>query len=111
MTAVSDNPQRLAADASFAALAGTSPVDASSGKQRRHRLNRGGNRELNNAIWRVVMVRLRWDDTTKAYMARRTAEGKTKREIVRCLKGYVARRIWAVYRDYQNVTNVTQLAA
>jgi transposase len=111
VTAVGDNPQRLATDATFAALAGTSPLDASSGKQRRHRLNRGGNRELNNAIWRVVMVRLRWDDTTKAYMARRTAEGKTKKEIVRCLKRYVARRIWTIYRDHLSVTNATPLAA
>lgn len=111
ITAVGDNPGRLATDATFAALAGTSPVDASSGRQRRHRLNRGGNRELNNAIWRIVMVRLRWDKATKDYMARRTAEGKTKKEVIRCLKRYVARQIWTIYRDHLNVTNVTPLPA
>jgi transposase len=107
VTAVGDNPERLATEGSFAALAGTSPVDASSGRQRRHRLNRGGNRELNNAIWRIVMVRLRWDPTTKAYMTRRITEGKTKREIVRCLKRYVARQIWAIYRDHPTTTKTT----
>ena len=107
VTAVGDNPEHMLTEGTFAALAGTSPVDASSGKHRRHRLNRGGNRALNNAIWRIVMVRLRWDETTPAYMARRTAEGKTKKEIVRSLKRYVARQIWTIYRDSTAVTHVT----
>jgi transposase len=89
-----DNPERLKSDAAFAALCGVSPIDASSGKQERHRLNRGGDRQANHAVWRIVMVRLRHDPRTKAYVARRISEGKTKREAVRCLKRYVARRIW-----------------
>ena len=61
-------------------------------------LNRGGNRTANNALWRVVLVRMRWDQRTRDYVARRTAEGKTKREIMRCLKRYVAREIYRVLR-------------
>ncbi|MGI0151446.1 MAG: IS110 family transposase, partial [Thermoplasmata archaeon] len=84
-----DNPGRLASDASFAALCGASPVDASSGKQVRHRLNRGGDRQANSALWRIVYTRMRYDPRTIAYVERRTKEGKTKKEIVRCLKRYV----------------------
>ncbi|MHB1534732.1 MAG: IS110 family RNA-guided transposase [Acidimicrobiales bacterium] len=89
-----DNPQRMRSDASFAALCGASPVDASSGKQVRHRLNRGGDREANSALWRIVQTRMRFDPETKAYVQRRTNEGKTTAEIVRCLKRYVAREIY-----------------
>lgn len=89
-----DNPARLRTEASFAALCGASPVDASSGKQRRHRLNRGGDRQANSALWRIVFTRMAVDPRTKAYMARRTAEGKTTREIIRCLKRYVAREVY-----------------
>jgi transposase len=89
-----DNPERLHSEAAFAALCGASPVEASSGKTVRHRLNRSGDRQGNHALWRIVMVRLTYDDATKAYVARRTAEGKTKREIVRCLKRYVAREVF-----------------
>ena len=67
MIAAGDNPDRLRSEASFAALCGVSPLDASSGKQQRHRLNRGGNRDANMALWRIVLVRLRWDPTTRAY--------------------------------------------
>lgn len=94
-----DNPERLKSDAAFAAVCGASPLDASSGKQQRHRLNRGGDRQANHALWRIVMVRLRFDPTTQAYVARRLREGKTKREAVRCLKRYVARRIWRLLAD------------
>jgi transposase len=94
LVAAGDNPDRLNSEAAFAALCGSSPVDASSGKQERHRLNRGGDRQANNALWRIVMVRLRHDARTRDYLARRIREGKTKREAVRCLKRYVARRIW-----------------
>ena len=78
-------------EASFAALCGASPVDASSGKQIRHRLNRGGDRQANSALWTIAMTRLAHDPRTRAYLARRTAQGKTKKEIIRCLKRYIAR--------------------
>lgn len=94
LVAAGDNPERLRNEASFAALCGASPVEASSGKITRHRLNRGGNREANNALWRIVMVRLTCDPATQAYAARRRSEGKTDREIKRCLKRYVAREIF-----------------
>jgi transposase len=89
-----DNPARVRREASFAALCGASPVDASSGKQLRHRLNRGGDRQANSALWTIAMTRLARDPRTKAYAARRTAEGKTKKEIIRCLKRYIAREIY-----------------
>jgi transposase len=89
-----DNPDRLRTEASFAALCGASPVDASSGKQRRHRLNRGGDRQANSALWRIVFTRMATDPRTQAYVARRTSEGKTTREITRCLKRYVAREVY-----------------
>ena len=94
LSTVGDNPDRLASDASFAALCGASPVDASSGKQRRHRLNRGGDRQANSALWRIVIVRMSHDPRTRAYVARRTKEGKTTKEIIRCLKRYVAREVY-----------------
>jgi transposase len=89
-----DNPGRVRKEASFAALCGASPVDASSGKQLRHRLNRGGDRQANSALWTIAMTRLACDPRTKAYVARRTAEGKTKKEIIHCLKRYIAREIY-----------------
>ncbi|MGE5287808.1 MAG: IS110 family transposase [Micromonosporaceae bacterium] len=89
-----DNPGRVRREASFAALCGASPVDASSGKQIRHRLNRGGDRQANSALWTIAMTRLAHDPRTKAYAARRTAEGKTRKEIIRCLKRYIAREIY-----------------
>jgi transposase len=91
-----DNPARLHSEAAFAALCGTSPVEASSGTTRRHRLNRGGDRHANAALHRIVIVRLRWHQPTRDYVARRTAEGKTKKEILRCLKRYIAREVFAV---------------
>jgi transposase len=88
-----DNPVRVRTEASFAALCGASPVDASSGKQIRHRLNRGGDRQANSALWTITMTRLAHDPRTKAYLARRSAEGKTKKEIIRCLKRYRPRNL------------------
>jgi transposase len=96
LIAAGDNPERLRSEAAFAALCGASPVEASSGKTRRHRLNRGGDRQANAALHRVVIVRLRWHQPTRDYVARRTAEGKSKKEILRCLKRYVAREVFAV---------------
>jgi transposase len=89
-----DNPARLRTEASFAALCGASPAGASSGKQRRHRLNRGGDRQANSALWRIVFTRMATDPRTQAYVARRTTEGKTTKEIIRCLKRYVAREVY-----------------
>ena len=90
-----DNPGRLRSEAAFSMLCGSSPLEASSGKTVRHRLNRGGDRDANNALWTIAMV-LSCDERTQRYLARRTAEGKSKREIIRCLKRYIARE---VYRD------------
>ena len=80
-------------------LCGASPIQASSGKTTRHRLNRGGDRQANAALYRIVVVRLRWDQPTKDYVARRTKEGKSKKELIRCLKRYVAREVFAVLKD------------
>ncbi len=88
------NPGRVRSDASFAALCGASPVDASAGKQVRHRLNRGGDRQANSALSTIAMTRLAHDPRTKAYLARRTSEGTTKKEIIRYLKRYIAREIY-----------------
>ncbi len=96
LVAAGDNPDRLKSEAAFSMLCGSSPIEASSGQVIRHRLNRGGDRQANAALYRIVMVRLRWDSTTREYMARRTREGKSKREIVRCLKRYVAREVYTV---------------
>lgn len=94
--AAGDNPDRLKSEASFAALCGVSPVEASSGKVVRHRLNRGGNRQANCAIHRIVVSRMATDDRTRAYVAKRTKEGKSKKEIMRCLKRYVAREVYGI---------------
>jgi transposase len=91
-----DNPERLGSEASFASLCGVSPIEASSGKVVRHRLNRGGNRDANRALHVLVLGRMSWDERTREYVARRTAEGKSGREILRCLKRYVAREVYRV---------------
>jgi transposase len=88
------HPGRCRSEAAFAALGGTSPVPASSGMTIRHRLNRGGDRALNRAIHAIALVRMRNCPRTRAYVARRTAEGKTPREIRRCLKRYIARELY-----------------
>lgn len=93
LIAAGDNPERLRSEASFAALCGVSPVEASSGKTQRRRLNRGGNRQANCALYTIVLARLRWDTRTRGYIDRRVSEGKTRREALRCLKRYVAREI------------------
>lgn len=89
-----DNPERLRNEASFAALCGTNPIPASSGKTNRHRLNRGGDRHANAALWRITIVRLNSDPRSKSYLARRIAEGKSKPEAIRCLKRYIAREVF-----------------
>ena len=82
-----------------AALCGVNPIPASSGKTTRHRLNRSGDRQANAALYRIVVVRLRYDPQTKAYMRRRTGEGMSKTEVILCLKRYVAREVFAVLRE------------
>ncbi|WP_460854185.1 IS110 family RNA-guided transposase [Nocardioides montaniterrae] len=94
-----DNPHRLRSEAAFAALCGVSPLPASSGRTDRHRLNRGGDRAANCALYTVVMVRMRYDQRTRDYVARRTEQGLTKREIMRCLKRYVARELLPLIRE------------
>jgi transposase len=91
---VGDNPERIRSEAAFAKLCGACPIPASSGKTSRHRLNRGGNRQANAALYRVVIVRMRGHQPTIDYVRRRTAEGKGKMEIIRCLKRFVAREIF-----------------
>ena len=88
-----DNPERLHSEAAFAHLCGVAPIRASSGKTNRHRLNRGGDRSANHALWTIAMSRRTCDQRTIAYVARRTAEGLSTREITRCLKRYIAREV------------------
>jgi hypothetical protein len=95
-----DNSERLHSEGSFAKLCGVASLEASSGRVRRHRLNRGGDRQANHALWRIVLVRVHCDPRTRAYVARRRAEGLSTREIMRCLKRYVAREIYRVLTAY-----------
>tara|TARA_Y100000310_G_scaffold320278_1_gene376573 strand:+ start:210 stop:1283 length:1074 start_codon:yes stop_codon:yes gene_type:complete len=99
LVTASDQPQRLTSEAGFAALCGVSPIPASSGKTNRHRLNRGGDRQANSALHRIVIVRLRYDQRTRAYMERRIGEGLSKLEVIRCLKRYVAREVFALLKS------------
>ena len=89
-----DNPERLRSEAAWAHLCGVSPLQASSGKVTRHRLNRGGDRQANRALWTIVITRLASDPETQAYMERRVKEGRSKREVIRILKRYVAREVY-----------------
>lgn len=91
---VGDNPERIKSEAALAKLCGVCPIPASSGKTNRMRLNRGGNRQANAALYRVTIVRMRDHGPTKAYVAKRTLDGKGKREIIRCLKRYIVREIY-----------------
>jgi len=94
LVSAGDNPQRLQSEAAFARLCGVAPIPVSSGRIDRHRLHRGGDRLANNALWRIALVRMHCHQPTKDYVARRTSEGKTKPEILRCLKRYVAREVY-----------------
>jgi transposase len=91
-----DNPQRLTSAAAFAALCGVNPTEASSGKTTRHRLNRGGDRRANSALYTIVLTRLGRDRRTREYANRRTTQGKSTKEIIRCLKRYVARELFRI---------------
>ena len=105
------HPGRCRNDAAFAALSGTSPLQASSGRTVRHRLNRGGDRALNSTIHTIATVRMRSCPTTQAYVTRRTAEGKTIREIRRCLKRYIARELYRTLTATMTTTADTRNAA
>jgi transposase len=94
LIAAGDHPERLRSEAAWAHLCAVAPIPASSGKVTRRRLNPGGNREANHALWRIVITRMGSDPATRAYVGRRTAEGLSKKEIIRCLKRYVAREVY-----------------
>jgi len=94
LIAAGDHPGRLRSEAAWAHLCATAPIPASSGKVTRHRLNRGGDRQANHALWRIVITRMSCHPATRAYVQRRTAEGLSKKEIIRCLKRYAAREIY-----------------
>ncbi|GGO97369.1 IS110 family transposase [Wenjunlia tyrosinilytica] len=105
LTSAGDNPDRLRSEAAFAHLCGAAPVPASSGRTNRHRLNRGGDRQANNALHTIVLVRMKYDQRTRDYVARRTAEGMTKKDVIRCLKRFVARE---VYRHLPHMIHTTK---
>jgi transposase len=94
LVAAGDNPDRLRSEAAFAHLCGVAPIPASSGKTQRHRLNRGGDRDANRALYLLAIGRLGWDGRTRTYADKRGREGKSKAEIIRCLKRYIAREIY-----------------
>jgi transposase len=102
-----DNPQRLRGEASFAHLCGVAPIPASSGRTHRHRLNRGGDRHANNALWRIALVRMRCHPPTRAYVERRTKQGLSKLDIMRCLKRYIAREVYHHLTDPPAITPAT----
>ena len=102
LIAAGDNPERMRTEASYAALCGASPIEASSGKTSRRRLNRGGDRQANVALYRITLTRLRYDPRTQEYLKRRMAEGKTRREAIRCLKRYIAREVYVLIQPTAN---------
>jgi transposase len=105
-----DNPDRFHSDAALAALCGASPVAASSGKTVRHRLNRGGDRQANNALWVIALTRLRDDPCTRAYAERRTTQGKTPKDVLRCVKRYLARELLPLLKADLHQANGSPLA-
>jgi transposase len=95
LVSAGDNPERLHSEAAWAHLCGVAPIPASSGKSAgRYRLDRGGDRQANSALWRIVMVRIAHDPTTTAYFERKVKEGRSKRDVIRLLKRYVAREVY-----------------
>jgi transposase len=104
------NTDRLHSEPAFAMLCGVAPIPASSGKTHRHRLNRGGDRQANAALYRVVLCRMRWDPRTRAYVERRTKEGLSKKDIIRCLKRMIARELYYVLRPTQPTENLASTA-
>jgi transposase len=105
LVAIGDNPDRLRSEAAFAHLCGVAPIPASSGKTSRHRLHRGGDRSGNRALHIAVIVRLRYDPRARQYAARRTTQGMSMPEIIRCQKRYLAREVFTALRaDYAAIT-------
>jgi transposase len=98
LIAAGDHPERLRSEAAWAHMCAVAPIPASSGKTRRHRLNRGGNREASHALWRIVITRMSAHPATRTYLERRTEEGLPEKEIIRCLKRYVAREVYSHLR-------------
>jgi transposase len=98
LVAAGDHPERLRSEAAWVQLCGAAPIPASSGKVIRHRLNRGGDRQANRALWQIVITRMSWDPRTRIYVERRSKQGRSKREIMRCLKRYVAREVYPLLR-------------
>ena len=99
LIAAGDHPERLRSEAAWAHLCAVAPIPASSGKRTRHRLNRGGDRQANHALWRIVITRMSSHPPTRAYVERRTEEGLSKKEIIRCLKRYIAREVYPCLRE------------
>jgi len=103
-----DNPERIHSEAAFAKLAGISPVPTGPGMTSgKHRINHGGYRQLNAAIYRTVIVRMQHHEPTKAYVTRRTTEGKSKRDIIRCLKRYVIREVYQLIKVNPRTGEIT----
>ena len=102
-----DNSQRLRSEAAFAHLCGAAPIPASSGRTHRHRLNRGGDRQANHALWRITLVRMHCHPPTRAYVERRTKQGLSKLDIMRCLKRYIAREVYHHLTDPPAITPAT----
>jgi transposase len=111
LVTVGDNPERITTEAKFAALVGVAPIPASSGKTSRHRLSRGGDRQANKAIHHIALVRMSCDARTKTYVSKRRQEGKTSKEIIRCLKRYIAREIYEQLLHPQPAPNAGNLRA
>ena len=109
LVAAGDNPERMKSEKSFAALCGSSPVQASSGQTIRHRLNRGGNRKANQALWRIATTRMQNDARTQAYVTKRETEGKNRKEIIRCLKRHIAREIYRLLTNPPPTPNCARL--
>jgi transposase len=111
MIVAGDNPERVRSEAAFAKLCGACPIPASSGVTNRHRLFRGGHRQANAALYRIVIVRMRWHQPTIDYVERRTAQGLSKKDIIRCLKRFVAREIYnALIADHHTRAAVAEAA-
>jgi transposase len=102
LVTMGDNPERITTEPRFAKLCGVAPLEASSGKHEHHRLNRGGDRAANSALYIVALTRMRYHEPTRAYVEKRTAEGKTKPEILRCLKRYAAREAYYLLKHDHN---------
>lgn len=111
MIVAGDNPERVRSEAAFAKLCGACPIPASSGVTNRHRLFRGGHRQANAALYRIVIVRMRWHQPTIDYVTRRTAQGLSKKDIIRCLKRFVAREIYNALIDDQRTRTAFAAAA